>query len=300
MLTKLLSNFIPGIRCMLILCFVTLTFQSLAKDIPSDSIKAAIHEWRLHVFNEKVESARVAKNDTLRFYIEMFLNTPNTFNDKLDQIPFFGDLHSPDQQFRLLTWNVPIGDGEFGYYCFLQKADGSWVEFTDGQHYGRKLENKTFKYDNWLGALYYEIVPAGNKKDQYYFLLGWDGRTKMSNRKIMEVLHFDKKGTPRFGKSILKQGEFKKRRLILEYTEDAYASLRYHPKKEMIVFSHLEPLRPELEGVYEFYAPDLSFDAYVKKGKYWVYKPDVDVRSEKNDKPYTDPRKAPSPKPRTQ
>lgn len=265
-----------------------------------DSVVSSLHHWRKQVFDEKLESKRIEKNDSLRFYVEMFLNTPNTFKYKLDDISFFGDLHSPDEQFRLLTWNVPIGDGEFAYFCFLQKSDGSWFELKDGRHYDRRLENKNFKYTDWLGALYYEIIPSGTKKDPYYILLGWDGKNKMSNRKILETMYFDKKGYPRFGKAVLKKGQFTKKRMILEYTEDAYVALRFHPEKNMIVFNFLKPLRPELEGIYEFYAPDLSFDGYANKGKVWEYKEDVDVRGKKSDKEYIDPRNAPKSREKTQ
>ena len=280
--------------------FLLVSTSVKSKESSIDSVVVSLQYWRKQVFDEKIESKRIEKNDSLRFYVEMFLNTENTFYHKLDDISFFGDLHSPDETFRFLTWNLPIGDSEFAYFCFLQKSDGSWFELKDGRHYGRRLENKNFRYTDWLGALYYEIIPSGSKKDPYYILLGWDGKNKMSNRKILETMYFDKKGYPRFGKGVLKKGQFTKKRMILEYTEDAYVALRYNADKDIIVFNFLKPLRPELEGIYEFYAPDLTFDAYVSKGKIWEYKDDVDVRSKKSGKEYIDPRNAPKPRVKTQ
>lgn len=272
--------------------FILFTQYSLANnESVVDSIVSEIHTYRTKVFKCKDESQIMVLNDSLRASVEAFLNEEGTFKLSTDSVPFFGDLYSPDKAFRLLTWDVPFQDGTFTYFCYIQMADGNWFELKDQPDHSERAEYKTFKHDDWLGALYYEIIPFDIKKEQMYLLLGWDGRTNMSNRKVIEVLYFDNRGFPRFGKAVLKDGPRPKRRVILEYTEDAYTSLRYHPDKKMVIFDHLEPMRPELEGVYEFYAPVSSFDAYELKSKEWEFQEDVDAREKKSNKQYRDPRK---------
>lgn len=254
----------------------------------ADSIKYA----RQYVLNAEGAEERLLRNDSLCKAVTRFLEQPKSFDFKCDSVPFFGDLHSPDNAFRILTWNVPLEGGRFKYFAIVQTNKGVSTELIDqNEKLDRKPEFKALKHDNWLGALYFEIVPFNIKKQKYYVLLGWDGKTNMSNRKIIEVMYFDNKQRPRFGKDVFKESKFNKRRVILEYTEDAYVSLRYHPEKKWIVFNHLMPMKPELEGVYEFYRPDMSFDAYELKKNGWELIEDVDIRQEKTNKPYIDPRK---------
>ncbi len=264
---------------------------SFAQKAEFDSVLQSMHAIRKAMLVEEGIPQRQKLNDDFKVALECFLNLKGSFEESTDSLSYFGDLYSPDQSFRLLTWNLPLEAGRFSYFCYLQKKDETWYELVDTKHEGRRLENKSFEHDEWLGALYYEILPVKHKKERFYFLMGWDGYTDMSNRKILETMYFDSKGFPKFGKPVLKTNRFTKRRLILEYTEDAYATLRYNAGKKMIVFSHLMPLRPELEGVFEFYAPDLSYDGFKQKGKVWELVEDVDVRSEKTGKPYKDPRK---------
>jgi hypothetical protein len=57
-------------------------------------------------------------------------------------------------------------------------------------------------------------------------------------------------------------------------------SLRYQENKDWIVFDHLAPSQTSLEGQYEFYGPDFTFDAFQWEKKRWVFKANVDVRNE--------------------
>jgi len=255
----------------------------------ADSLKFA----RQYVLSAEDTEERIVRNDSLRKAVIQFLDQSKSFDYKCDSVPFLGDLHSPDNAFRIITWNLPLDEGRFKYFAFVQTNKGDYTELIDqNEKLDRKPEFKALKYNNWLGALYYEIIPFNIKKQKYYVLLGWDGKTNMSNRKIIEVMYFDNKQKPRFGKDVFKESKFNKRRVILEYTEDAYVSLRYHPEKKWIVFNHLMPMKPELEGVYEFYRPDMSFDAYELMKNGWELLEDVDIRQEKTNKPYIDPRKS--------
>ena len=69
-------------------------------------------------------------------------------------------------------------------------------------------------------------------------------------------------------------------------------SLKYKKskKQELIIFDHLTPKSPNLEGMKDWYVTDLSFDAFkLEKGK-WIYIQDIDVQQSSVDKrPYNSP-----------
>ena len=46
-------------------------------------------------------------------------------------------------------------------------------------------------------------------------------------------------------------------------------SLNFEKEIERISFSHLAPPSSTLEGIYEYYGADVTFDAYQWKGDYW-------------------------------
>ncbi|MFT6443246.1 MAG: hypothetical protein ACJASM_002805 [Salibacteraceae bacterium] len=78
-------------------------------------------------------------------------------------------------------------------------------------------------------------------------------------------------------------------RFFLEYSSEVNASLKYHDKQERIVFDHLIPLNSGLEGVFEFYVPDLSFDGFEFRDDYWYFIQNIDVRGNQTMENYTTP-----------
>ena len=60
----------------------------------------------------------------------------------------------------------------------------------------------------------------------------------------------------------------------------------------MIVFDHLAPFSPEMQGNFEFYASDLSFDAYRIVGGRLKLVENVEMKNEPNamDDFYIDPK----------
>lgn len=209
----------------------------------------------------------------------------------------FGKLKSPDGRFRMLNWNLPYLDGTHKYFCFVfvkeNKSESHWwVELSDQTKEGEKLENKFFTADKWLGALYYEVIPMDKKSKDTYTLLGWDGKDRLTTRKIVEVMTISGKKV-KFGSGIFKSDDGTKKRLILEYSDEVSTSVKYFSKKQAIVFDHLSPKNPVMFGIFSEYGPDGTYDMLkLEKGK-WALKENVDVKSfaDDNEQPYFDPRK---------
>ena len=54
-----------------------------------------------------------------------------------------------------------------------------------------------------------------------------------------------------------------------------------------MVFDHLMPESPNLEGLYSYYVPDLSYDSYVLDGNKWVFFEDVVVVNDPSEESVT-------------
>ena len=208
-----------------------------------------------------------------------------------DSIPSFGHVKSPDKQFEIYTWNILKEFSEYEYYAFIKFKKGEVIELIDQSKMLLSPEFKITKTDNWFGALYYEIIPVKNKeKERYYVLLGCDGNTGSSLKKVIDVLYFNKRTESwQMGKKIFGPPFRDITRFFLEYSSEVSASLKYHEKEDRIVFDHLVPLNKGLEGVFEFYVPDLSFDGFEFRNDYWYFIQNIDVRGNQGMENYTVP-----------
>ena len=250
------------------------------------------------VFESKTDEQRYEANKKFSALLEQVLGYQESFSFPFDSLKGIARLTSADKTFRIYNWNVPRNDGTFEYFGFIQsysKKDKAYRTFalTDRSDEIKNADNSVGTADKWYGMLYYKIIENKYKKHTYYTLLGWDGNDNLSRKKIIDVVTFGPDGTPKFGDAIFTYEKKFPRRVMFEFGADVVMALSYNEAtkkyedgkevtKDMIVFSHLVPSHPALEGQYQFYVTDGSYDAFMfKKGK-WEYVADVDVRNEKS------------------
>lgn len=220
-------------------------------------------------------------------------------------------LMSPDKKFRIITWNIIKEDQTHAFFGFIQVNNSKTVKkglfkkettrqydvfpLVDKSATVKTPENYVADPSKWFGMLYVDCIKSD---EEFYTLIAWDGNDKLTQRKFIDILSFKPDGTPVFGKDVFKfPGKFAKR-IMFEYASEVAMSLKYNTNRKQIVFSHLAPngLDPTLEGQFQYYGPDGSFDALeMKKGK-WVYEPAIDIRK---DKDKTDNVKKPEPNKQT-
>lgn len=216
-------------------------------------------------------------------------------------------LMAPDKKFRIITWNIIKEDQTHVFFGFIQVNNSKTVKkglfkketthqydlfpLLDKSATVKTPENYVADPSKWFGMLYVDCIKSD---DEFYTLIAWDGNDKLTQRKFIDVLYFKPDGTPMFGKDVFKfPGKFAKR-IMFEYASEVAMSLKYNTNRKQIIFSHLAPngLDPTLEGQFQYYGPDGSFDALeMKKGK-WVYESAIDIRK---DKDKTDNVKKPEP-----
>ena len=209
-------------------------------------------------------------------------------------------IKAPDGEFRLFNWNIENKNLVNSHYCIMfKKARGLKkhiaIEFKEDKYTIPPKPTNMLTPNKWYGALYYKIVPVrvGNRK--LYTILGYSGGTRSTNKKLIEVFWF-KGNKLRLGYPLFETEDNAKnlqRRIFFEYSEQATVSVRFLTDIGKIVFDHLVPENKNMEGMYEFYIPDLSYDAYYWKDGRWKYQKDIQVgnKSEKTTKIfYTDPK----------
>lgn len=206
-------------------------------------------------------------------------------------------IESSDKQVRIFTWDVLAKDFTHTYFGFIQAYNRKSkkyevYELKDRSESIRDPENASLDNTKWYGAYYYSISEVKYKKKKYYMLLGWDGNNQNTSKKLIDVLTLNEKGFPKFGDAILSDEKGKiKRRLIFEFKAGLVMSLRFDEDSKGILFDHLSPSEPSLEGVYSFYGPDFSYDMLVFKEGKWLYVKNVDARNpkDKTDKYFNTP-----------
>jgi len=169
-------------------------------------------------------------------------------------------------------------------YVYLQKGaiqmntpDGSLKLFPlfDYSMYTAKPQDSIRTRNNWIGAIYYRIIEKESNGRKYYTLLGFDDYSINSNKKWIEVLHFNDNGDPVFGGPFFSfKNDTAKRpiaaRFNIEYKKEAKTFFNYDPELDMIVFDHLIPENDEPEKKFT-YIPDGDFEAFKWQNGQWIH-----------------------------
>jgi hypothetical protein len=288
---------------LIILIFYSFTgFSQSGKEKADNVLKEAdLVATCKNLYSSKGE-IQLKYNKELIQKFESILNDPNSFeNYEFDSLKKdLSILRSPDNQFRIIHWHIEKSDGTYEYFGFIQskhseikkaslfhKTHTETIQLyplTDKSAEIKNPENAVTDNKKWFGMRYYKIIHNKTKSKDYYTLLGWDGNDKFSQKKIIDVLTFDNAGVPHFGADIFSFQKKYPKRIIFEYSSTCSMSLKYNSKKDSIVFGHLSPIEPQLEGQYQYYCSDMSFDGFgFKKGK-WNYGSDLNAVNEKDDK----------------
>ena len=239
------------------------------------------------LLNTKLEALRAAKSDddietlNLDFKNEMlsFLKLEGAFTYPISKLKTIALLDSPDKLVRIINWNLEYSDMSYSYCGFVMRWDEDKEELKITELID-KVDPYTAKptgvidAKNWYGALYYKIIPIEYNGKIEYTLLGWDGGTTGSNFKIIDVLTFSGNNV-KFGSPVFIKKKEVLKRVVFEYSDKSSMSLKYEDKYGRIVFDHLSPESPTLAGVYSFYVPDFSYDAFLWENESWVLNEDV-------------------------
>jgi hypothetical protein len=242
--------------------------QNLRTDF--DSLKAMKNDDAKRKFNAQI----VIK-------LEKLLENPKSYHFGLDSLKSIGKVVAPDNSFRILNWNLTFDDFSYAYVNFMQlNAEGKYgyklYQIKDNKlKIDHTIENKEFTKDNWYGALIYKILLDSYKRQNYYTFFAIDHNNMMTHFKFIDVITFNDKGEPLFGKAIFKTPKALRSRVVFEFSAQLVMGLKYDDKLKMIVFDHLSPDRPDLTGDFKFYGPDFSYDGFRFEEGLWQFQSDL-------------------------
>jgi len=230
------------------------------------------------------DKERLSRNNEVRTILVEIIKNPSSFYDKFDSLKYMGKRISPDKKFAIITWNIPLINAKNVFYGYLQikpKKDTCVIyplnDISDSCATNPVFEQ--FTPERWFGALYYEIIPRSYSSQTVYTLIGSRLNNLMTNKKIIESLYFDENDKPIFGIPIFEYGLVTQCRVIFEFNIMARMTIHYNEKYKMIVFDHLAPPSSLFAGIYKYYGPDASYDAFYFENNIWKYFPKINIKN---------------------
>ena len=230
------------------------------------------------------EETRLLNAKNFLITLSRALRVKDSYFYKFDSLNCASFMYSPDNKFRIITWNIVLNSGRFHYFGVIQLNPQYMHKIKDTTNLrsvyplidrSELMENpldSILDQNHWYGANYYKMIPVERNKQTYYTLLGWNGATNMTNKKIVDVLYFEN-NKPKFGTPIFNMNEprFKRpiKRMVFEFSNSATMTLRYSDKKKYLIFETILPPRPQDYGHPETYLPDGSFDYMIFKKGLW-------------------------------
>lgn len=269
-------------RLLFVILLITISFLAKSKDDQAfKPVVDNINNLFTEIINARTDTDKEKINSELIGAVNDFLHKQGSFDHAIDTLKHLSCLKSSDNALRIYTWNLCYTDGSFKYFGFVQQKAGGKINvysLQDRRNKNPNAHNKDLEYyttSEWYGCIYYECVTTNWNSRTYYTLIGWDGADNLTNRKIIEVLSFTKRGIPVFEKKMFKVDRVISSRLVFEYADRATMLLRYNEKHKIIVIDHLSPSEDRFKDMYQYYGPDMSFDALEFKGGRWILESDI-------------------------
>ena len=221
-------------------------------------------------------------------------------------------LRSPDKVFTIFTWPVVRDNGEYECFGYVQSKgvdeddDDVWRAYPlhDLSDEIINREESVLDADHWLGSVYQELIQTSHEGKTFYTLLGWNGCSMLTQRKVIEPIQINpRNGKPQFGQALFKKDK-NRRRIVLEYNKEAMVNLSYEKQlsisrenvrtkkdgrtvttqvthetpEQMIIFDELEPQVAGMEGLFQYYVPSGKEMAYVFVNGRWELREDAQGR----------------------
>lgn len=270
---------------LLLFCFGSVKAQ---EDVLSAGQKDSLKILGFIVRDNPEFKIRKEANDRFTEMLSTYLKSDEGYEDPMKDIVTMVNLSEEDNDFRIFTWIMR--DSSYNMQCYglvaANTRKGVVVTVLEDQHKGMfEAEYKTLKANNWYGAVYYKMLTVKKGRKKVYTLLGYSP-DKPVQRKIVEVISVDKRGKPKFGAKVFYIEDFMDKkfrrppmRLILSYSAEYSASVKWNEEKEMIIMDHLSPPDPKLKGFYDMYGPDMTYDGLEWDDDWWHLRSKVNFNS---------------------
>jgi len=276
------KNHLPGFFTLLLLVFSMAAFAQ--KITPADLKKLrakedTLAEYSMYLNTDSLPEDRMISDSIFTKTLVRALQIKNSFYYPFDSVLGVSKLYAPDTSFRIITWNIAYDD----YYSRqrgaiqLRTPDGSLklLPLRDVSEFTEKPEDSVRTRNNWIGAMYYNIIKTQHNGKNFYTLFGFDNNSAMSSMKWIEVLTFNERKEPVFGgpfftyekDSIPKPPQY---RYNIEFKKGARVLVNYIEDLEMILVDHLVSENDDPEHKWT-YVPDGDQEGFKWENGKWVH-----------------------------
>ncbi len=240
----------------------------------------------IKVTNKQVvtaDSEKLSYSDKISGLFNKVLNIKGSFSYPFSKLKNVSNLKSSDSLVRVITWNIPLQNGTYKYFGFVQTVDKKKdkimvFKLTDKSDTVKKPEFAGLKPQKWYGALYYKMLTNSYNGKTYYTLLAWDGNNGFTNKKLIECFSINKRRLT-FDEEIFVMKQATQNRIVFEYAKSVGMMLRYDKDLKMIVFDHLAPENVKFTGQYMYYGPDMSHDGIKFINGKWVLQENLNLQN---------------------
>ena len=256
-----------------------------------DKVRMAAHQQRLQqlltlVATAPTDNERYLASEEAVDALRDALDEPQSERWRWELPQTASVLTSPDGRLRLFTWAVVRDNGE--YECFgavqyyNERAEAYEHQVLhDKSDELMNREESLLTADDWLGAIYQDIIQTTAGDRTYYTLLGWNGVDNLTDLRVIEPVTM-RAGVPQFGAPVFRR-QRNLRRMVLEYRGDAAVQMAYEEqtvetvervrvkvkgsnryrteekshshREKMIIFDEVEPQVVGMEGLFQYYVP---------------------------------------------
>ncbi|HVZ57727.1 MAG TPA: hypothetical protein VG870_13805 [Chitinophagaceae bacterium] len=228
---------------------------------------------------DSLEASRMRADSQFIRTLVRALQVRNSFSYPFDSVLGVSHLYAPDSTFRIFSWNLSYDD----YYSRqrgaiqLRTRDGSLrlLPLRDVSEFTASPMDSVRTRNNWIGAVYYRIIETQFNGKRFYTLFGYDENSAMTNKKWIEVMHFNDQQEPVFGgpyfsfaqDSLPRPTQY---RFSIEYKKAASTTMNYNGDLNMILYDHLisETNEPEKRFTY---VPDGDYEGFRWENGKWMH-----------------------------
>jgi hypothetical protein len=265
-------------------CFFAVALHA-QKKIPASvqalmQVEENMRQYADAIVNASEASDRAIADSIFTKALVQALKLPNSFSYPFDSLVTISHLYAPDSSFRIFTWQVMK---DFSYYrqkgaIQFHTPDGSLklIPLYDASPFTENPFDSARTNQQWIGAVYYNIVQKTFNNKNYYTLFGYDENDARSTRKWMEVLTFDENNRPIFGGRYFSYPADETKppqpayRFCVEFKKEANARLNYDDELDLITFAKLTSEVGE-PALHHTLIPTGSFEGFKWVNGKWVY-----------------------------
>ena len=139
----------------ILLLSIYLTFEGQTIGELENSL---IKKLELVQFEKNYEKA-FKYNEEFKLLLNKTLQKSEAFSYDFDSLSkFMSTVKSKDGLFRLFNWNIELKNQKQHYDCWIYFSDRSIIKLNDTKNKSKNIEFISLEHQNWLGALYFEII----------------------------------------------------------------------------------------------------------------------------------------------